>query len=216
MIKINEIFQSIQGEGKYAGYPVLFIRLSGCNKSCDFCDTSYHKEGKEMTVEQLIKRIKSSKLKYVVWTGGEPTLQFEDMKTCIINTPKKIHHLETNGTGNITYEYFQYVCCSPKEMSDVVTFKKTFMQNHGSKCDIKVVTDLELNKDLLEHATMLMPLTVLDKKVSEMFGYATVIDTLEEINEKIVRNVWNYCVNNNIKFCLRQHIIVWGGIQRGV
>ena len=215
MLKVNNIFESVQGEGRYAGYPALFIRLSGCNKDCDFCDTKYHKDGKDMTKEKLIKKIKESKLKYVVWTGGEPTLQIDEMYKIINATKNKFHHLETNGTGTVNYKYFHYVCCSPKEMTDITNFKSNITLSNNADYDIKIVTDLTLNQALLHHATMLMPLTVLDKKVGQMFGYTSGDESLEEINSRINRNVWVYCINNNKKFCLRQHIVVWGG-KRGV
>jgi putative chitinase len=52
-MRVNEIFCSIQGEGKYAGCPAIFIRLSGCTRKCSFCDTKYHTNGKEMSVEDV-------------------------------------------------------------------------------------------------------------------------------------------------------------------
>ncbi len=79
-LKISEIFPSIQGEGLRQGEPTLFIRLSGCNLKCDFCDTKYAWiDGKEMTVLQVmneLKKIKSSfPAEWVCLTGGEPFLQ---------------------------------------------------------------------------------------------------------------------------------------------
>ena len=57
-MKITEIFQSIQGEGKYTGYPMTFIRTSGCTRKCSFCDTPYHTEGKELRRGEIIKKIR--------------------------------------------------------------------------------------------------------------------------------------------------------------
>ena len=53
-MKINEIFESVQGEGRAQGKPVIFIRLSGCTRKCDFCDTTYHTKYTEMSPEELI------------------------------------------------------------------------------------------------------------------------------------------------------------------
>jgi 7-carboxy-7-deazaguanine synthase len=75
---ITEIFKSIQGESTYAGLPCIFIRLTGCNLRCHWCDTSYAFHGGEkMTPEQILERVRSMGGKTVELTGGEPLLQKE-------------------------------------------------------------------------------------------------------------------------------------------
>ena len=61
MIKVNEIFHSIQGEGKYTGVNSIFMRTSGCDLACNFCDTKYHKEGNQKSTEEIIEEIKEVK-----------------------------------------------------------------------------------------------------------------------------------------------------------
>lgn len=186
-MKVCEIFESIQGEGKYAGYPVLFIRMSGCNRQCDFCDSKFHKNYYNRSIKWLVNRIKQSKKEIVVWTGGEPIIQIIDIYKVILKTNNKQHHLETNGDliDNM-FDFFNYICVSPK-------CKETIEKLKYSNYDIKVVTDLKINKNLIPYATMLMPLT-----------------TFNEKKDKIIKQkVWNYCVKHNIKFCLRQHVEVW-------
>lgn len=58
MRKINEIFYSLQGEGYHTGTPAIFVRFSGCNLKCDFCDTQ-HEEGKMMTDDEIITEVKN-------------------------------------------------------------------------------------------------------------------------------------------------------------
>lgn len=78
MLKINEIFYSIQGESSYTGLPTLFIRTTGCNLRCTYCDTKYsYHEGDFFSIEQLLEKIKTYKTKYICITGGEPLLQKE-------------------------------------------------------------------------------------------------------------------------------------------
>lgn len=80
-MRISEIFESIQGEGMLAGMPSLFIRTSGCNLRCSWCDTPYASwtpEGGEMTPEELIRRAAACRLRHVVLTGGEPMI-FPDL-----------------------------------------------------------------------------------------------------------------------------------------
>lgn len=76
MIKINEIFFSIQGESSYVGYPTVFIRTSGCNLRCTYCDTTYaYYSGTPMSIDDIVRTVLLHKAKYVCVTGGEPLLQ---------------------------------------------------------------------------------------------------------------------------------------------
>jgi 7-carboxy-7-deazaguanine synthase len=76
VIKINEIFFSIQGESSYVGYPTVFVRTSGCNLRCGYCDTTYaYYSGRAMSEDEVVNEIMSHKAKYVCVTGGEPLMQ---------------------------------------------------------------------------------------------------------------------------------------------
>lgn len=79
MLKISEIFCSIQGESTYSGLPCIFIRLAGCNLRCDYCDSTYSYESDiEFSVADIISKIRGyNPLKLVEITGGEPLLQSE-------------------------------------------------------------------------------------------------------------------------------------------
>lgn len=78
MLTINEIFKSIQGESSYAGFPCVFVRLTGCNLRCQWCDTQYaFYEGIEMTVDQVAEEVKNYNCHLIEITGGEPLLQKE-------------------------------------------------------------------------------------------------------------------------------------------
>ena len=76
-MKISEIFYSVQGEGTLAGVPSVFVRTSGCNLRCTWCDTPYtswHPEGAEQSVESICTQVLSFGAKHVVLTGGEPMI----------------------------------------------------------------------------------------------------------------------------------------------
>lgn len=76
ILKINEIFYSIQGESSLVGQPTLFVRTTGCNLRCTYCDTTYsYYEGSEWTLEALIEKVQGFPTKYICITGGEPLLQ---------------------------------------------------------------------------------------------------------------------------------------------
>lgn len=78
MLKINEIFYSIQGETTYTGLPTVFVRLTACNLRCTYCDTKYsYYEGENRHQDEILSEIESHGTKYVCITGGEPLLQKE-------------------------------------------------------------------------------------------------------------------------------------------
>ena len=77
-MKVNEIYRSIQGESSYAGLPCVFVRLTYCNLRCSWCDTEYaFYEGRDCTVEQVLREVESFDCPLVELTGGEPLLQEE-------------------------------------------------------------------------------------------------------------------------------------------
>lgn len=112
--KINEIFYSLQGEGHNAGKAAVFVRFSKCNLRCPFCDTNFD-DYKEMTADEIMIVVRQyTPCKFVVLTGGEPTLQV---------TPALLKHfhqegyyisMETNGT-HVIPEGIDWVTCSPKK-----------------------------------------------------------------------------------------------------
>ncbi|MGD9200341.1 MAG: radical SAM protein, partial [Chitinispirillia bacterium] len=83
MIKICEIFKSIQGESTYTGLLCTFIRLSGCNLNCSYCDTKYAFEnGSEYSIEEILKYVKGHRCSLVEITGGEPLIQSKTVTLC--------------------------------------------------------------------------------------------------------------------------------------
>ncbi|PKL63168.1 MAG: 7-carboxy-7-deazaguanine synthase [Methanomicrobiales archaeon HGW-Methanomicrobiales-2] len=98
---VSEIFRSLQGEGKSQGRPCTFIRLTGCNLRCAWCDTSYAREGgEEMSITEVLDRVWLQNGRQICITGGEPLLQQEG----VLELLKKfsLHgytvEIETNGT----------------------------------------------------------------------------------------------------------------------
>jgi len=102
-MKINEIFYSLQGEGKNTGLPTIFIRVTGCNLRCSYCDTKYaYYTGKELEIPKIIKKIEKYNCKNICITGGEPLLQ-KDITLLIDKLTEKNYNicLETNGSCSI-------------------------------------------------------------------------------------------------------------------
>ncbi|OHB96297.1 MAG: 7-carboxy-7-deazaguanine synthase [Planctomycetes bacterium RIFCSPLOWO2_02_FULL_50_16] len=103
MLKVNEIFKSIQGESTYAGLPCIFIRLTGCNLRCNYCDTVYaYENGVEMRIEEILSDIELLGGSLIEITGGEPLLQGEtgELVSLLIKRGCRVL-VETNGTLDI-------------------------------------------------------------------------------------------------------------------
>ena len=96
-MRVNEIFYSIQGEGRYTGTPAVFIRLAGCNLRCDFCDTE-HQPYQDLTEEEIMRQIADFPADHVVITGGEPMLQLTLSFINHLHSAGKFVQIETNGT----------------------------------------------------------------------------------------------------------------------
>jgi len=102
-MKVCEIFTSIQGESSYAGMPCTFIRMTGCNLRCSYCDTTYaYHKGRELSEEEILGKVRRAGINLVEMTGGEPLLQIEVyplIKRLIKDGYKVL--VETNGSLSI-------------------------------------------------------------------------------------------------------------------
>lgn len=113
--RINEIFYSLQGEGRWAGRPAVFIRFSGCNLNCSFCDTDFAKY-KLFSASQIVdKALSYGPCRFVVLTGGEPTLQVNAELIDLLHEAGFYIAIETNGTHDVP-KGIDWVTCSPKQM----------------------------------------------------------------------------------------------------
>ena len=112
---ISEIFYSVQGEGLMTNKKAIFIRTAGCNLRCSFCDTKYAYKGKNIKKNKIISQIKKYPCRHVIWTGGEPTLQINEICKIISELRGYHHDIETNGTIFFPVELFDNVIISPKK-----------------------------------------------------------------------------------------------------
>lgn len=111
-LNVKEIFYSLQGEGGRQGEASIFIRLTKCNLNCDFCDTDFT-NGKDMKVGQIISIIKEYPCKWIIWTGGEPTLQLTDEIIAFFKKEGYLQAIESNGHNKLS-ELLDYTVVSPK------------------------------------------------------------------------------------------------------
>ena len=121
MYRVNEIFRSLQGEGYHTGTPAVFVRLSGCNLHCNFCDTR-HETFTLMTAADIATAVRHYDTPLIVLTGGEPSLQLD---TTLINALRALHRtlcIETNGIRPLP-DGIDWVTCSPKANSTLALDK---------------------------------------------------------------------------------------------
>lgn len=131
LLRVREIFTSIQGEGPYSGTPAVFVRFVGCNLKCPFCDTDHDSIVHTMSPKEVAKKVLNElenypEIRLIVFTGGEPFLQdFTSVMSALNSESKRYlkYQVETNGTLNPLNRSFQFpgllrettIVVSPKE-----------------------------------------------------------------------------------------------------
>lgn len=165
--RVNDIFYSLQGEGHNTGRAAIFVRFSGCNLRCPFCDTDFsHYE--TMTAQEIIRRMlslvpNSEDKPIVVLTGGEPTLQVDSALLDAIHTVFPFIAMESNGTKEPPAE-LDWLTVSPKEKATVRRCNELKVlydeanepDDRGIQADYYYLQPLDTgraqeNKDILEH-----------------------------------------------------------------
>ena len=106
---------SLQGEGYFTGTPAFFLRLSGCNLKCPFCDTQ-HQFFTKMTEEEIVQEASLHEPRHIVITGGEPALQLTKSLVDKLHEAGFFIQVETNGTLPLP-EGIDWVTCSPKGLT---------------------------------------------------------------------------------------------------
>ena len=149
MIKINEIYLSVQGESTHTGLPCIFIRLTGCNLRCSWCDTAYaFHEGKNMSIDEILQKVENFGIHLVEITGGEPLMQ-DNVYTLMKRLIKKGYKVMLETGGSISLERV------PKDVIKIM--------------DLKCPGSGEQEKNNLDNLKLLAPhdevkFVILDKK----------------------------------------------------
>jgi organic radical activating enzyme len=111
---VKEIFYSLQGEGGRQGEASIFIRLVGCNLKCEFCDTDFS-GGNFMECSEILDIIKTYPCRWIIWTGGEPTLQLTAEIIGYFKQHGYLQAIESNGTNPLP-KGLDYIAVSPKSI----------------------------------------------------------------------------------------------------
>ena len=226
MFRVAEKFVSINGESRRAGELAVFIRFTGCNLNCTYCDTAWaipaDAPHEEMSQQELIEYIKETGIDNVTLTGGEPLLQpeIENLVIDIISLNKRVE-IETNGAVSIR---------SMKEMADKLNLRDELSITLDYKCPGSGMEDFMLMEnydDLREFDTV--KFVVSDRadldKAREVIGEYNLIDRkiaayLSPVFGSIEpREIVEYMMEhkmNGVTHQLQQHKFIWDPDKRGV
>ena len=211
-LKICEIFKSIQGESSYAGLPCVFIRLSGCNLRCRYCDTTYAwSENHEMQMNEIIDTVLKLECDLALVTGGEPLIQSESqhlIEALLDNQLKTL--VETNGTcdiSNLPADAIRIVdvkCPGSGESGKFFSRNLKALRPHD---EVKFVItdryDYDWSKDFMNSHLRDFPGQVL---LSPAFGLQQPADLVSWILEDNLR----------VRFQIQLHKVIWDPNMRGV
>lgn len=211
-MKVCEIFTSIQGESSYAGLPCTFIRLTGCNLRCSYCDTVYaYEEGTELTEDEIINKVKAAGTNTIEITGGEPLLQGD-----VLNLIKRLLDegytvlVETNGSQDIKgIDKRAVIILDIKTPGSKMSEKMRLSNLNCLKpndeikfvlCDIK---DYEWARDFVLEHSLIGKCTIL---FSPAFGKMTPADL----------STWIISDRLDVRLNLQLHKYIYGPDTRGV
>lgn len=150
-MKVNEIFYSLQGEGRHSGTAAIFIRFYHCNLRCEFCDTDFS-QGKEMVEQDILEEIKrvGGDCHFIVLTGGEPTIQVTEQLLDLLHQNGYYIAIETNGAYRNAQELsVDFITISPKDYYVKQAVIKTFKAN-----EVKVVMDDKIPESYFSDITV--------------------------------------------------------------
>jgi len=212
--KINEIFNSIQGESNYSGYPTTFIRFTGCNLRCTYCDTKYaFYDGKKLSIDKILEKVNSYNSNYVCLTGGEPLEQNLDELIIRLKSIGKKVSIETN--GSIFLENFKAL-----DNVKIVMDLKTPSSKMADKNDFRNLSLLKKNDDIkfvcgtkedFDYSFEIIKSFKLENRVNIIFS--NIYRTLS--TERLA----NWILESNLKevrLQLQIHKYIWNSETRGV
>lgn len=212
MLKVNEIYYSIQGESSKAGLPCVFVRLTYCNLRCSYCDTVYaFYEGTDKSIDEVINEVKKYNCKLVEITGGEPLVQKESLELMKRLCDEGFEvMLETGGSLPIQDIDERVMIIMDLKCPSSKMMKKNLYENieHIKKTDeIKFVIgdreDYEWSKEMVQKYSLIEKCSVL---FSVVFGK---LEPVQLVN-------WILQDRLNVRYQLQMHKIIWTPETKGV
>jgi 7-carboxy-7-deazaguanine synthase len=211
-MNIVEIFYSLQGEGRLAGVPSVFIRVAGCPVRCTWCDTKYAWDefaGEDLSVEQILEKVSQFSSKFVVVTGGEPMTN-PHLPFLITKLAQAGPHItvETSGIVFIPDLPVDLMSISPKlsnaraqgKAGSFLTIRK-LLKHYDYQ--LKFVIDSE--NDIDEVKAVIDPIKDIDPRKVMLMPQAARRDELLAKSPMVA----DLCTRNGFTFCQRLHVLLW-------
>jgi len=225
--KITEIFYSIQGEGIFAGLPMIFIRFTGCNLRCKWCDTPYsYSGGSDMDLEEIMENIKPYTSNTVFLTGGEPLIQ-NSINSLVDRLLRENYRviIETNGSIDISHFSGSEVIISMdikcpssgmskyNKISNLSLLKETDQLKFVvfDRNDMDYAFDI-LKRNIISAQVVFQPVFGTDIKDMASYFLHECDAYVESVGKKCLHGNHIY---NQPRFTIQQHKIIWGD-ERGV
>ena len=210
---VNEIFYSIQGESLSSGRPCVFVRLTGCNLRCSYCDTGYaYEEGNEMEIGAIIDQVSAYPCTLVELTGGEPLVQEETPK--LIDALIKKNYevmMETNGTLDI-----DRVSNKCMRIVDIKCPSSGEARNNDDKNIEKLTKRDQLKFVIGSHEDYTFAKDMVLSRCKPIEPDHILFSPVYDILKPDILAGWILKDHLNVRFHLQLHRIIWPDISRGV
>ncbi len=216
-MQVIEKFVSINGEGLRQGEPAVFIRFSGCNLRCSYCDTRYSFENpkyQDESIDEIIDYINSTGIKNITLTGGEPLIQ-KDILELMTRLSELNYRIEIETNGSIDIYKFKGI----NNVSFTLDYKlpSSLMEHNMNFDNYKYITKKDSVKFVCgDHTDLLKALEIMNKYdlinktnclISPVFGQIKLSDIVDFMLDNKL---------NDVRLCLQIHKIIWDPNKRGV
>lgn len=213
MLKVNEIYFSIQGESSKAGLPCVFVRLTYCNLRCTYCDTEYaFYDGKELSIDEIIKEIKKYGCKLVEITGGEPLVQMEECLKLMKRLSDNGYEVMIETAGNLSIKEIdkRVMIIMDLKCPSSGMLKKNLYENINYLKQTDEVKFVIGDREDYEWSQEQLTKYSLTEKCNVLFS--VVFDKLDPVT--LVN--WIVEDNLNVRFQLQMHKYIWHPQTKGV
>jgi len=211
---VNEIFHSIQGESSFSGQPCVFIRLTGCNLRCSYCDTKYaYDSGRSLEIVEIIKNVASYKCPLIEITGGEPLIQKETpaLIRSLLNSGYQVL-VETNGSQDISITDDSCIRIVDIKCPSSGENKSNDLENLFRITDRDELKFVIGDRNDYLFAKEILALYNRKSKRKSKIHFSPVSNMLPP--ERLVK--WIMEDNLNVRLNLQIHKVIWPHKQRGV